>query len=165
MEFLRIGKAISNILLLGVMAYGLIELVAKLSLAAPKLATGSGLLIAIALSLNIMVNALKKLNDISGDELDQSISALLQSMIGLTTIAIAAQKLKLGGGVAIIAAAASLLVLVKAIKVIAEVDTKDITKNMDSFLAVFGMFASLMLVTKLAGKNAKSAGVAIGEIS
>ena len=103
-----------------------------------------------------------------------SIQEILSSTVVMGVLILALGVMfKLAGEVAmtkeaavgIIAIVASLLLIIRAMKALAKLDSRTITLGLTRMIAIMGVFSLLMIATRLAGKNASKAGVAILLIS
>lgn len=161
MESLDSDTLARNVAVLGVLAAGLATVSALLGKFAPKLSSGSLVMLSFAASLKLLVSALDDLNDIDTSNIESTIVLILGMIAGLSLIANAVKGLKMGSAVSIIGIAISLKLLIGSFEKIAEIDTKKVTNNIEAFVAIFGMFALLMASSHLAGQYAIKAGVSI----
>lgn len=125
--------------LLGMIAGGLVAMYAAIATINNLTKTGGGggvghVLDPIADSLNGLFNSAKKV--LKG-------AAFVEFGLGMTLIV------------------ASLFLLMGALTAIAHFDTRIITKNIGSFIAVFGAFALLAITAKIAGKGSAGFGLAM----
>lgn len=161
MESLNGDTLARNVAVLGILAAGLATVAALLGKFAPKLSSGSLVMLSFAASLKILVSALDDLNGIDTTNIESTIVLILGMIAGLSMIANAVKGVKMGSAVTIVGIAISLKILIGSFEKIAEIDTKKITNNIEAFIAIFGMFALLMASSHLAGQYAIKAGVSI----
>ena len=161
MEGLDLETAIYNTILLGVIATGLLTLARNLSRSTTQLTKGSLLIVAIAASLKIFVSALKDMQDLKITNVEQTIGVLIGAIIMLGLVSRAASGVRIGGAVTILAIVFGLKMLVEILNDMGDLNTEKIQTNLEAFLSVFKVFAIIMLVSKVAGKNVASAGAAI----
>lgn len=161
MEELDGDKLWYNIGILGILASGLTGVAAVLGKVAPSLSKGGFFFLSFTIGLKILISALDDLNDLDVSNIDETISVLLGAMAGLALVAKSSKGLKFGSAVSIIAIPLALKILVSVFEDIANLDMDKMKANIGAFVAIFGTFAGLMAVSKLAGANAAGAGVAI----
>ena len=119
--------------------------------------------VVIAYAINRLVGSLVTISSIPVDTLKTSVNALLgiiTALIGLTGIA---SKLAVGSGVGVLALAASVLLIQKALEslVASSLNLDVILQNIDKIIIIVGSLIGLMKITQLAGKYAASGGAAI----
>lgn len=161
MQTLDVSKTGYNVIILGVIATGLVTLARNLSRSAPQLSKGSLLMVSIAISLKILVSALKDMQDLKITNIPQTIGILVGTIALLGLISVAARGVKLGAALTIVAIVIGLKMLVDILNRMGDMDTNKIQTNLRAFLSVFEVFALIMLVSKVAGKNVTAAGAAI----
>lgn len=115
---------------------------------------GAGATIAFAVALKIMVSALEDLNNMDIQHLDATLMLLAAAVGSLAVIALVSKGISWKNGAGALALVIGLKVLVNAINDIANLDMMKVYKNIDAFILVFGSLFSLVLMTKLFGKNA-----------
>jgi hypothetical protein len=120
----------------------------------PKMSEGSIAMIAFAVALKIMVSALEDLNNMDIQHLDATLLLLAAAVGSLAVIALVSKGISWKNGAGVLALVVGLKVLVSAINDIANLDMMKVYKNIDAFILVFGSLFSLVLMTKLFGKNA-----------
>lgn len=161
MEALDDTKILKNLGILGIMSATMALLAIAISKKAPTLAKGSFIFIALASSMLIMTKAIERLNDMDLQHLDQIIISLLTITASLSLLAIASKGMSIKAGVGVLAMTAALFLFVSAFEKIAALDMKGIKSNMEALVAVFGIFAVLMVSSGFAGANAAKGGAAI----
>mgnify|MGYP004641757199 CR=1 FL=1 len=161
MESLDGDKVWRNVAILGAMIGGLALVAGLLGKFAPKLSKGSLGLIAIAISLKIMISALKDLDQVEFEHLDRSVGMLLGVLASLTVVSLACKSIKLSSAVGVLALAASLKIFISTFEDFAAMDVDNMKSSIQSFAAILTMFAGLMAASKFAGANAAKAGVGI----
>lgn len=123
--------------------------------------SAAGTLIALAVSLRILVNVIKKIADMEPQ-------SLIKGIIGLTTlVGLCGHIMILAGnagehtqkaGLAIAGISAGMLIMVRAVKIISRMSVGDIVKGTATLTAMSVMIGSLIAVSKKAGPNAAKAG-------
>lgn len=161
MDSLNGDNLVRNIAVLGVLAAGLATVSALLGKFAPQLSTGSLVMLSFAASLKLLVSVLNDLDNLDVTNIETTVLVLLGMIAGLSMIANAAKGLKMGSALSIVGIALALRILMGSFEKIAEFDTKQVTDNIEAFLAIFGMFSLLMVSSHFAGANAVKAGVSI----
>lgn len=141
-----IAPLFAIIVLIGILT-GAIALMNKIMSKTASLAN-AGYIIAFALSLNLMVEAFNKLN---GADLARTITNVIS--LGLivslmVVLSLAASKIRLTSGVAMIMFATSLLGFMLAIRVIAIMDTAAILKALINLAAIFVPLGTIVLLYK-----------------
>ena len=156
----------TNLIYLGVMLLALV--------AAAKILTGSKSvlrdvrssasafqILALATALKIMVSALDDIGQHDINDIAKSLLMIVGVALALKLVMKTLKGIDAGAGFSAIAAVVSLMLLVHAFKMIADLNLDKAKKNMGAFIVIFGMFAVLMAASKLAGKNAAQGGVGI----
>ena len=121
-------------------------------------------LIGLALSMRIMIDNIALMQEkLNGLDIGLFFKQLLAVFSGFATVSLAAIPFAANwkAGFGMLAAVLALHSLVNAIDKIINLDVSNIKKNIGSFIVVFGMLATLLAITRLAGKNAQSGGAAI----
>lgn len=123
--------------------------------------SAAGTLIALAVSLRILVNVIKKIADMEPQ-------SLIKGIIGLTTlVGLCGHIMILAGnagehtqkaGLAIAGISAGMLIMVRAVKIISRMSVGDIVKGTATLTAMSVMIGALIAVSKKAGPNAAKAG-------
>ena len=161
MEGLDEDTLVRNIGILGSLAVGLGLVASLISKATPKLSSGSLMLISLALSIKVLVSALEDIAKLDLDGVIGGIPLVVGAIGGLILMSKAASGLSAGSAIGIIAISLALKMLIGSFESIASLDTNQVYNNIDAFIAIFGMFAVLMVSSHLAGANATKAGLGI----
>ena len=134
-----------------------------------KHSTGAALsIVAIGASLILIVKALNGLVKMNSnpDELHNALIKLVEIMGALSLVIIATGKAgaaSKGTALSIVAIPIALMLMVKALKALSKFDPNSV--NVDQYIAVTGSLIALMIVSRLAGKNAAAFGVGLLAIS
>lgn len=134
-----------------------------------KHSTGAALsIVAIGASLILIVKALNGLVKMNSnpDELHNALIKLVEIMGALSLVIIATGKAgaaSKGTALSIAAIPIALMLMVKALKALSKFDTNSV--NVDQYITVMGSLIALMIVSRLAGKNAAAFGVGLLAIS
>lgn len=121
-------------------------------------------LVGAAIAIKLMVGVVNQIKEMSDDDIVRGIvvmglfSKMIKSVVKSTKRAKGAGK---EAGIAMLAFSASILIMIAAIKLLAGMDEADIVKGLAVIAAMTLVFGAVSLMTKLAGKNAKEAGVAM----
>lgn len=161
MEKLDQNSLKGNAIVLGVLTGAFTLFAGMLGRFSPNLSKGGGTLLAMAISIRILVGALKTMQDLDMAKAAESVLVMTALIFALGEASSAASKVGKGSFTNVLAAALSLVVLTRAIKGIMGINVEEVTKHIGGFIVVFGMLAGLMLVGRLAGKNATKAGTGI----
>lgn len=134
-----------------------------------KHSTGAALsIVAIGASLILIVKALNGLVKMNSnpDELHNALIKLVEIMGALSLVIIATGKAgaaSKGTALSIVAIPIALMLMVKALKALSRFDPNSV--NVDQYITVMGSLIALMIVSRLAGKNAAAFGVGLLAIS
>lgn len=134
-----------------------------------KHSTGAALsIVAIGASLILIVKALNGLVKMNSnpDELHNALIKLVEIMGALSLVIIATGKAGAasnGTALSIVAIPIALMLMVKALKALSKFDPNSV--NVDQYITVMGSLIALMIVSRLAGKNAAAFGVGLLAIS
>lgn len=161
MEKLNPDTLVGNAIVLIALAGAFATIAGILGKKSPKMSEGTSALIVMAVSIRILVGALKTMDGLDTEKALASTLILVGLIFALGKASAAASSVQKGSFVNVLAAALALVILVKAIKGIMTIKVEKVMENLDGFIIVFGMFAALMLISRLAGQNAKSAGAGI----
>lgn len=161
MEKLDSATLDRNLTVLGGLMFSMFGFAAIMGKFVPKLSEGSKMLIVMAVAVNLLVRALGKMQGMDMETAAISAGIISVMMLALAGASKIASAIAPGSFLTAITAAIALNVLVGAIKNVTKINVDQITSNLGKFAIVFGMMAALMLITRLAGKNAKSAGAGI----
>lgn len=134
-----------------------------------KHSTGAALsIVAIGASLILIVKALNGLVKMNSnpDELHNALIKLVEIMGALSLVIIATGKAgaaSKGTALSIVAIPIALMLMVRALKALSKFDPNLV--NVDQYITVMGSLIALMIVSRLAGKNAAAFGVGLLAIS
>lgn len=123
----------------------------------------AGTILALAVSVVIIVKALKELNSMTGDinKLIMSCTLLAGLMIVLGVVSSAMRQMSLSGGIGILTTVVSIKILINILKEIVNLDLSGLKGKMGELTAIFVLLVGMMAATRLAGKHAASGGVGI----
>ena len=112
-------------------------------------------LISFAVSVKILVSTLKDISDIDSDKILNSVTVLAAIMgaLSLTIKLINGVKISLGTVASLISAAVSIKILVESLKVIGEMDHKQLEQGLTGLIAVMSSFGTLMAVIGMIKPN------------
>ena len=155
-----------NLLYLGAMALGLVVVLKILSSGKGTLEDSKNTLnalqiLAITGALKLLISSLDKIGQYDLLTIIKSLGLMLTAAIAMRILLATLRHVDPKAGLAALGAVVSLLLLVKAFKVIAALDVSKARKNLGAFIVIFGMYAILMGLSKLAGENALKGGVGI----
>ena len=170
MDGMDLRTSINNAILLSVLAGGLaLACAAMTDISGGPLTDNGKVFNSIAKSLLIMSVALRLLANEKGD-IDGATNTLIV-LIGILTLMDSVMKWsssKFSSGISgkpILAMAASLYLIVIAMKKIAKMNPDEVRKGLGGVAAIMVVLAGVMLSTRLAGQNAQVAGTGILAIS
>lgn len=161
MENLDRDKIWGNVAILGSIVGGIALISALLGKFAPELSKGSLTLIATTISLKIMASALKSLDKVEFEHLDNAIGMLIGIIASLILISVACESIKLSSSVGILALVISFKVFISTLEDLAAMNISEIKSNIKSFAIILTMFAGLIIASHFAGANAAKAGIGI----
>lgn len=170
MENMDITAATQNAILIGTLAVVLLGVSTALgTLKNGPLASGGKTFLAISASILILVQALKSLATAKGD-IDGATSTLMILMGAMAAIYAIMQwssgKFKSDASAkGLLAIVASLYLVVLSMKKLAKMNPDEIRKGLSGIAGIFTILIAVMAATRLAGKQAKKAGVGILAIS
>ena len=156
-----------RLLMLASIAAGLVAFTALYD-AVPGAKKGLLSLLAFSVSLNLVVNALQKITKVKFDGEESTLKILGGIVIGIAVFCRIISKsrdtiLKASGGLVLISV--SLLLFVKAIQKICDIDTNAIKNSMLGLVVIFGSFVILMRASRKVGSDAAKAGLMMIGIS
>lgn len=149
---------------LGIMAAlmaGLSAMTIAISKFAPKLSSGSIMMLSSSASLLLMVKSLEQLQGMNLNGVEDSLKVMAVCMGLLAAVSIAAGKIKAGTAVGMLGIVASLALLVEVLKQVMALDLSGAESNIAAITAVILSFIALVGVSSLGGENAQKAGVGI----
>ena len=170
MENMDITAATQNAILIGTLAVVLLGVSTALgTLKNGPLASGGKTFLAISASILILVQALKSLATAKGD-IDGATSTLIILMGAMAAMYAVMQwssgKFKSNASAkGLLAMAASLYLVVLSMTKLAKMNPDEIRKGLSGIAGIFTILIAVMATTRLAGKQAKKAGVGILAIS
>ena len=161
LETVKMNGIYDRLLMLASIAGGLILFTALYD-AVPGAKKGLLSLLAFSVSLNLVVNALQKITKVKFNGVGSTIKALGGIVIGIAVFCRIISKskdtiLKASGGLVLISV--SLLLFVKAIQKICDMDTNAIKNSMLGLVVIFGSFVILMRASRKVGSDAAKAGL------
>lgn len=156
-----------RLLVLASIAGGLVLFTALYD-AVPGAKKGLLSLLAFSVSLNLVVNALQKITKVKFNGVESTLKILGGILIGMAVFCRIISKsrdniLKASGGLVLISV--SLLLFVKAIQKICDMDTNAIKNSMLGLVVIFGSFVILMRASRKVGSDAAKAGLMMIGIS
>ena len=151
-------RTVQSLAVVLTMILGLIAAISLLSNTAPQTKSSALTILAIAVSIGILANALEKIDkqNPSGKSILVLIS-IMGALAGLIAITNLVAKDTVKAGVSMVGIAAALLILCTAFNKIDQL--KITTKTIGNLIVMVGALTALMAATRLAGKNATKAGV------
>ena len=158
-------KIWDNVEVVIVLGAALVAMALLLSTAKNGLVRGSLTLLSISVALKILVGVLQDLDGIELNNLGRTIGIIAGAMLGLAIVAAACSKLGKWNAIGVLAIVLALKILISAFKDIADLNMVKMESNIAAFVVIFGMFAMLMAVSRLAGANAAKAGLGIMAMS
>ena len=146
------------LLLLGTLIGSMIAL----SKACTGINKGSGLsILAAVIALKLLIGVIDDIADIDLNKIKNNMGAfvlIFAAFVGVMWAASKAGSKSVGAGIGVIAMAASLLLIIKAIKLIDEIDDATLDRSLKVISKIMLIFGGLIAVSALAGKNAIKAG-------
>lgn len=142
----------------GGIGVGLIALAALLKKVEPSMWQSSLSLLAIALSIKMVISALKTLNKLKDVKVSLIVETLITLFGGLSIAMLAAKGLSWQATFPILSIAISLGMLVGVIKKLAKIDRYELSEGLAAIKQFFFGFAGMLAVTKFAGRNAAKVG-------
>lgn len=169
MENIDLETLVYNAMVLGTLASVLMVVGGSVEKMANGPLGGGKTCLAVAASVLILVQALKNLANAKGD-IDGATNTMMVLMGALVAMNAAMEftqsKFKSNvDGKTLLAMAASLYLIVMAMKKIAKMNPDEIRKGLGGVAAIMVVLAGVMLYTRLAGQNAQVAGTGILAIS
>ena len=161
LETVKMNGIYDRLLMLASIAGGLVLFTALYD-AIPGAKKGLLSLLAFSVSLNLVVNALQKITKVKFNGVGSTIKALGGIVIGIAVFCRIISKsrdniLKASGGLVLISV--SLLLFIKAIQKICDMDTNAIKNSMLGLVVIFGSFVILMRASRKVGSDAAKAGL------
>lgn len=151
----KIGKALLALGSVMALMAGVVILVSR-NVKAFTLMFGAGFMLAFALSVKMLVEALKSITELNMTKLKDSLEVLLSVMGSLAAIALASTFLSPLAGVGFLAIVASFLILIKGLAMMGDVDVsvlyhvkfvfEDMLKALEGWLTIFAILYALRVV-------------------
>lgn len=111
-------------------------------------------MVAVASTIKLMISALESVADISVDKLIPSILGLVSVAAAMRIAMAAIGRVKITQSAALVSTALALVAFIKALECITVVDLRSLLAAIPQFVAVMGLFSTLMMATQMAGKYA-----------
>lgn len=125
-------------------------------------------IIGIAVSLRILMGAFEKIAEYDTDKITNNIEAFV-AIFGMFALLMASSHLAgqyaIKAGVSILAMSTALLLIIPAIKGLAEIEAVELDRALDAVSKLLLVFGVVTAMSKLAGPNAMKAGVMLLEMS
>lgn len=119
-------------------------------------------IVALPITLKLLASAMNSIANLDAKKIMYNIGALIE-VLGTFAVLMLATRLAGGNaakaGAGAIGLATSLLIIVKAIKSIADIDKQTLADATKSIYSILKVFAAVMVLSNFAGKNAAKAGV------
>lgn len=162
---IHIVDAIEGLAIIGTLMAALVVVSKKMAKVAPELTKNSLFLIAFAMSIRLIISSMESLAnaDLSGVIANLANLAIIITAIGL--LAKAASKVSFTSGLGLTVVILDLLLLVKVIERLSDININALIGSLDGFGAVMAAFLVLCAATRLAGKQAVLAAVGIAAMS
>lgn len=170
-DSIKPGKLMADVTALIVMMGSLVAMAGIFGHSKGNFDKGATVILAMAISLKIMISAVKSIGELNPETLGSSIISVCVLLLALgSACAILGKNGKVGsdfgkGAKTILAVAIALKVIVSAIRSLGEMDGETAIKGIFIMSIVFVEFIALIAITKLAGQWASKAGGAILAIS
>ncbi|MFI3173971.1 MAG: tape measure protein [Bacillota bacterium] len=119
-------------------------------------------IIAISAALHILIDAIEKIATIDTSSITDNIEAFIVIMVAMSSLMVISKLAgsnAIQGGVAMIAMSVALIVMMQAVKIIANVEMNDLHHSMSVITQLLALFGVIVVVSKYAGDNALKAGV------
>ena len=118
-------------------------------------------LVALALSMLVVVEALNRVQEIDAITLSKSIKAFGIAVGELALLSWAAKGIKVGSAIAVIIMAESLTLVAKSLKKLAKMPVDDVLAALPTYRAVFMALLGLAVVARIAGAHASGFGIGL----
>ena len=155
---LKIDNVGDTILLL----LGIVGVLTLVSVACKGFGVGTAVsIIAVALSLKILVSTLNDIANLDANTIKKNMGTLI-AVLGMFALLMVASGFAganaLKGGLGIIAMSMALMIIVGVIKMMADINPKDLAKATGSIAAILLVFGAVVALSHFAGKYAVQAG-------
>lgn len=168
-DALRGAVALGEIALVLIGVLGLYQIMTRLTRTSWKTMAGLFGLIGFAIAMRIVIDNIvqlkDKLNGIKMKDISDQLQLLFNTFAVLAVASLPFIAGGFGAGVGMLAAVASLHLLINAIDKIANIDVKTIHDNLDAFITIFIMLGAIMTMSRFAGANAAKGGAAVLQVS
>lgn len=109
----------------------------------------------------LIVNSLQSIENVNFDKIKSNIDTLIGIFALLSLAAIAAGKVKFTNAVGLIALVLSFRMFINVLEGLSDVDFSAIEENLGAFIVILGSFATLLVASHFASKNATSVGTSM----
>ena len=152
--------------ILGLIAAGLAAVVIAISRLG-KLSGGLGgvssalAILGVGGAIWLIVNSLQSIENVNFDKIKSNIDTLIGIFALLSLAAIAAGKVKFTNAVGLIALVLSFRMFINVLEGLSDVDFSAIEENLGAFIVILGSFATLLVASHFASKNATNVGASM----
>jgi len=145
---------------------GELLIVGKLMQSEKEVFSSSALsILAFGISLKLMVKAIRDIDSMQLDNIQQTILTLLGILGTMALVGKISKNLDRDTGIGLLAIVVSLKIVVSAIEDMAAIDANQMKEALKTFIGIFGMFALMMIASRFAGEHAGEAGSALLKMS
>ena len=109
----------------------------------------------------LIVNSLQSIENVNFDKIKSNIDTLIGIFALLSLAAIAAGKVKFTNAVGLIALVLSFRLFINVLEGLSDVDFSAIEENLGAFIVILGSFATLLVASHFASKNATNVGTSM----
>ena len=109
----------------------------------------------------LIVNSLQAIEDVNFDNIKSNLDTLIGIFALLSLAAIAAGKVKFTNAVGLIALVLSFRMFINVLEGLSDVDFSAIEENLGAFIVILGSFATLLVASHFASKNATNVGTSM----
>lgn len=151
---------------LGLIAAGLAAVIIAISRLG-KLSGGLGgvssalAILGVGGAIWLIVNSLQSIENVNFDKIKSNIDTLIGIFALLSLAAIAAGKVKFTNAVGLIALVLSFRMFINVLEGLSDVDFSAIEENLGAFIVILGSFATLLVASHFASKNATNVGASM----
>lgn len=168
-DALRGAVALGEIALVLIGVLGIYQVMTRITHTSWKTMAGLVGLIGFAIAMRIVIDNIvmlkEKLAGIKIEELSDQLKLLFNTFAVLMVASLPFIAGGFGAGIGMLAAVASLHLLINAIDKISSIDVKTIHDNLDAFITIFIMLGAIMTMSRFAGENAAKGGAAVLQVS
>ena len=158
METISMDGIWDRLLVLGALATGLLVFGGLASMI-PGINKGALAILAFGVALRIIINAVKDIDKIKTDGINQAVKALGKLTLIMSVLALATSKLGLRSTAGLLLMAVSLRIFSKSMLDLCKIDFDNIKSGLATLVIIFGMFGGLIAASYFAGEHAAKAGV------